>query len=129
MTQRDGVQALDPLEQRPLGEEDPRAGVVEGVAQVLVGRGEVEREGHGTQVQGRGVPDVELGTVADQQRHRVTGLDPEAGQACGETTHPVGVLPPGDVDVAAERLQRDRLRRPGRHPLEVLRQRRRVVRG
>src|SRR3977135_4232796 len=44
---------------------------------------------------------MSLWAIGEHHRHRVAATDPVRGPARGQRLHPLGVLPPGDLDIAA----------------------------
>ena len=101
-----------------LDDADARAGVAQQELGLLGGRRVVDRERDGAEVHGGGVEQVELGPVGEHQRHRVAAAEAELVQRAGEAAHALGVLAPGDLDLAALGAQRDRVRVGGRGRLE-----------
>ena len=65
-----------------------------------------------------GVEQVELGPVGEHQRHRVAAAQAELVQPGGDLAHALGVLAPGDLDLAALGAQRDLVGTGGRGRLE-----------
>ncbi|HLL87128.1 MAG TPA: hypothetical protein VK387_07435 [Thermoleophilaceae bacterium] len=84
----------DRVEEGALGHDDPAAGVLGNVLDLLGRVGVVHRERRGPEVHGGGIDPVELGAVGQHDRHRVAAGETEPGQAGGEALDLVGVLRP-----------------------------------
>ena len=101
-----------------LDDGDPRAGVAQEELHLLGRRGVVHRERKRAEVHRRGVHEVELRAVGEHQRERVAAAQPEGVEAGGDVAHAVGVLAPGDLDLAVLGAESDGVRVLPRRRLE-----------
>ena len=103
----DPVQRPHAVDERLLGHDDARLGVVHLVLDLLGRVGVVDRERRGAEVQRGGVEPVELGPVGEhdpQRRRRARG--PRPASPAATRAHLVGVLAPGDRELVVLRAQR-----------------------
>ena len=105
-----------------LGDHDLVARVAEEIADLLGGRGVVDRERHRAEVQRGGVHERELGPVQQHDPHGVARLDAECCESGRDPAYPVAVLTPADLLGSARCAQCDHLAAPRHRALERLAQ-------
>ena len=85
------------------GEYDLVLGIAEQVPDLVGRRGVVDRERDRAEMHDGGVRQVELWTVAQHETDRVAAFDTKRRQPGGDLPHPIGVLPPSEDRLVADR--------------------------